>query len=49
MYSEPFSDDEKGEDGKRLGIPMTNYGVTISYLHGVLERAIRPFREEVRV
>jgi [FeFe] hydrogenase H-cluster maturation GTPase HydF len=34
---------------KRLGIPMTNYGVTISYLHGVLDRAIRPFREEVKV
>ncbi|MBO8160489.1 MAG: [FeFe] hydrogenase H-cluster maturation GTPase HydF [Thermosipho sp. (in: Bacteria)] len=27
---------------KRLGIPMTNYGVIISYLHGVLERAISP-------
>ncbi|MCD6104282.1 MAG: [FeFe] hydrogenase H-cluster maturation GTPase HydF [Thermosipho sp. (in: Bacteria)] len=27
---------------KRLGIPMTNYGVVISYLHGVLERAIKP-------
>jgi [FeFe] hydrogenase H-cluster maturation GTPase HydF len=27
---------------KRLGIPMTNYGVIISYLHGVLERAIKP-------
>ena len=34
---------------KRLGIPMTNYGVTISYLHGVLDRAIRVFRREVRV
>lgn len=34
---------------KRLGIPMTNYGVTISYLHGVLERAIRPFLKEVIV
>ncbi|ABR31208.1 ATP-binding protein [Thermosipho melanesiensis] len=27
---------------KRLNIPMTNYGVVISYLHGVLERAIKP-------
>lgn len=27
---------------KRLEIPMTNYGVVISYLHGVLERAIKP-------
>lgn len=34
---------------KRLGIPMTNYGVTISYLHGVLDRAIRVFKKEVKV
>ncbi|MBT1247487.1 MULTISPECIES: [FeFe] hydrogenase H-cluster maturation GTPase HydF [unclassified Thermosipho (in: thermotogales)] len=27
---------------KRLDIPMTNYGVIISYLHGVLDRAIKP-------
>ncbi|ACJ75947.1 small GTP-binding protein domain protein [Thermosipho africanus H17ap60334] len=30
---------------KRLGIPMTNYGVAISYLHGVLERALSPFKD----
>lgn len=29
---------------KRLGIPMTNYGVVISYVHGVLERALEPFK-----
>lgn len=29
---------------KRLAKPMTNYGVVISYLHGVLERAVRIFR-----
>ncbi len=28
---------------KELGIPITNYGVTISYVHGVLERALSPF------
>ena len=28
---------------KRLSIPMTNYGVIISYMHGVLERATRIF------
>ena len=28
---------------KRLAIPMTNYGVAISYLHGVLERVVRVF------
>ncbi|MGQ9856171.1 MAG: [FeFe] hydrogenase H-cluster maturation GTPase HydF [Fervidobacterium sp.] len=27
---------------KRLGIPMTNYGIVISYMHGVLERALEP-------
>ncbi len=27
---------------KRLGIPMTNYGVVISYMHGVLERVLEP-------
>jgi len=31
---------------KRLGIPMTNYGVIISYMHGVLERATRIFFKE---
>ena len=34
---------------RRLNIPMTNYGVVISYLHGVLERVIKPFMEEIRV
>lgn len=27
---------------KRLGIPMTNYGVVISYMHGVLDRVLEP-------
>uniref|UniRef100_A0A7C4CDB6 [FeFe] hydrogenase H-cluster maturation GTPase HydF n=1 Tax=Fervidobacterium thailandense TaxID=1008305 RepID=A0A7C4CDB6_9BACT len=27
---------------KRLGIPMTNYGIVISYLHGVLDRVLKP-------
>ncbi len=34
---------------KGYGVPITNYGVCISYLHGVLERALTPFpavREE---
>lgn len=25
------------------GIPMTNYGVTLAYLHGALDRALEPF------
>ena len=35
---------------KRRGVPITNYGVTISKLHGVLERVIKPFyweKEEI--
>ncbi len=28
---------------KRLGKPMVNYGVMITYLHGVLQRCIEPF------
>ncbi len=28
---------------KRLGIPMVNYGVMITYLHGLLDRCIAPF------
>ncbi|WP_423229780.1 hypothetical protein [Syntrophomonas zehnderi] len=30
---------------KNLGIPITNYGVAISYVQGLLERVIRPFPE----
>ncbi|AFG34423.1 iron-only hydrogenase maturation protein HydF [Fervidobacterium pennivorans DSM 9078] len=32
---------------KRLGIPMTNYGIVISYMHGVLERALAPLGIEI--
>ncbi|HSW59363.1 MAG TPA: hypothetical protein VLJ60_01125, partial [bacterium] len=30
-------------------IPMTNYGVLISYLHGVFPRALKPFPEIYRL
>ncbi len=30
-------------NAKNSNIPITNYGVTISYVHGVLERVIKPF------
>lgn len=33
------------ETAAALGIPMTNYGVAISYVQGVLPRVIRPFPE----
>jgi [FeFe] hydrogenase H-cluster maturation GTPase HydF len=25
------------------GIPMTNYGVTLAYIHGIIDRALQPF------
>ena len=28
---------------KERGIPMTNYGITIAYLNGILNRSIEPF------
>lgn len=27
------------------GIPVTNYGLTIAYMHGIFERAVAPFKE----
>ncbi len=31
------------EEAKKFGVPIVNYGVIISYLHGVLGRALEPF------
>jgi len=31
-------------EAKRQGIPITNYGVAIAYLHGEMERAVAPFK-----
>ncbi|MBP6963876.1 MAG: [FeFe] hydrogenase H-cluster maturation GTPase HydF [Armatimonadetes bacterium] len=28
---------------KDAGVPMTNYGVTLAYVHGILDRALDPF------
>ncbi len=33
---------------ERRGVPVTNYGVTISKVHGVLERAVKPFNIEIK-
>ncbi len=33
---------------KEAGVPITNYGVTISFLQGVLERVLSPFKELVK-
>ena len=31
-------------EAKSIGVPITNYGIAIAYLHGKLERALQPFR-----
>lgn len=33
---------------ERAGVPFTNYGVAIAYLHGILERALSPFPEALK-
>jgi [FeFe] hydrogenase H-cluster maturation GTPase HydF len=33
----------RGLRATEAGVPMVNYGVFLSYVHGVLERALRPF------
>ena len=35
----------RGLRAEEAGVPMVNYGVFLSYVHGVLERALRPFQE----
>jgi [FeFe] hydrogenase H-cluster maturation GTPase HydF len=35
------------EEAKDLGIPITNYGVAISHLHGLLDRVLVPFSGEL--
>ncbi len=35
------------ERAKAAGIPITNYGVAISYLQGVLDRVLAPFEREL--
>ena len=25
------------------GVPMTNYGIAIAYIHGILKRSVAPF------
>ncbi len=29
---------------KTAGVPITNYGIAIAFLHGIMERALEPFR-----
>ena len=37
------------EKAKRAGIPITNYGLCISYLQGVLKRVLSPFPQALHV
>ncbi len=37
------------KDAKEQGLPITNYGVIISYLFGYLERTLEPFKNAHRV
>lgn len=30
---------------KDQGVPMTNYGITIAYVHGILKRSVEPFAD----
>jgi hypothetical protein len=29
--------------GKEKGVPMTNYGIAIAQIHGILKRSLKPF------
>ena len=28
---------------KDAGVPITNYGICIAYIHGILKRSVQPF------
>ncbi len=36
------------EKAKLANVPITNYGLAIAHLHGILDRAIKPFEKELR-
>jgi len=35
------------EKARQLKVPITNYGIAIAFLHGILDRAIKPFEREL--
>ncbi|MBU0716207.1 MAG: [FeFe] hydrogenase H-cluster maturation GTPase HydF [Verrucomicrobia bacterium] len=35
------------EKARQAGVPITNYGLAIAFLHGILERALKPFEREL--
>ncbi|MFP4373168.1 MAG: [FeFe] hydrogenase H-cluster maturation GTPase HydF [Spirochaetaceae bacterium] len=36
------------DEAVAAGVPVTNYGIAISHLHGLLDRVLEPFGEELR-
>ncbi len=42
MYDYSDGNEQKNMECRRRGVPVTNYGMTISLLQGVLERTIKP-------
>lgn len=37
------------EDAQQVNVPITNYGIAISYVHGVLKHALSPFPYELSI
>ncbi|RAK08114.1 hypothetical protein C8C77_11019 [Halanaerobium saccharolyticum] len=37
------------EEAKKVGIPVINYGIAIAWLHGILDRALKPFPEALKI
>ena len=35
------------EKARQAGVPITNYGLAIAFLHGILEQALKPFEREL--
>lgn len=35
------------EKARQAGVPITNYGLAIAFLNGILERALKPFEREI--
>jgi [FeFe] hydrogenase H-cluster maturation GTPase HydF len=35
------------DEAAAAGVPVTNYGIAISHLHGLLDRVLVPFRDEL--
>ncbi len=33
------------EEAKKANVPMVNYGIAISTMHGILKRSLKPFNK----